>query len=249
MLTNDELKAEFYARPLSQQKAFLREVSPRGAVAVSRDEVHWQMWNYLTQAATINGEFYDEWLMNLTLEDLEAVRQRPTPEELYELDDRLKKNKDWLTEEDLDRVAAGPPKDTLSLLAWLWTTQGWTVWRRDGKEKFFKWASLQTEKLIKFKKMKMNGLMNEVRQRLGRQKEQKHPPKGDLLRYGREAKNNFLMAACFTWRNRIPQTVLLKAPDAYYPLQHSYINDLAITQPLYRVYRHPTYLHFARISK
>ena len=262
MHTIDELVSEFHTLSPSDQKAFLRIVSPRGAVAVSRDKVHRQTWEYLTQSATIEGEFYDEWLMNLSREDLEALRQRPTPEELYELEAQLKKRKEnELTEEDLDRVTAGPPQHTLSLLAWLWTAQGWAVYKRDRLEVFLKWATLQTEKLIHFTTMTNDGFMIELRQRLGREKGQGHPPKGDLLKYGRDAKGEFLMAACFGWRNKTkkintPQTLLLRKPEDYYRLQHDYLNsgrDIMETtlphQPKYRIYRHPSYLHFVRISK
>lgn len=259
MLTNDELVTEFYARPLSQQKAFLRIVSPRGRVAVSRDEARRQTWGYLTQSTTIEGEPYDEWLMNLSLEDLKALRQHPTPEELYELEDKLKKREQerWLTEEDLDRVAAGPPQHTLSLLSWLWTTQGWAVYKRDGLEVFLEWATLQTGKLIMIKKLNINRLSQAVRQRLGCEKRD-HPFKGDLLKAVQDAKDDFLITLGFTWK-QIPGALRHKKQrrfggdaETFYRLQHAYINDIEIAQPQqlkYRIYRHPTRLHFIRISK
>jgi hypothetical protein len=247
----------------SDQKAVLRIISPRGRAAVTREEVHEQGWTYLMQLATCDGEFLPEWMVNLTLEDLGVVKQRPTPEELYELEVRLKqrekrkKNDELLsTDEDLVRVAAGPPRETLSLLAWLWTTQGWAVYERGGLEVFFQWATDQTNKLIDFKTMTTDGFMNAVRQRLGRKKDQDHPPKGTLLTYGRDVKDEFLMAACFGWRNKMRQTLLLKergrSPGEYYRRQQTYINDLAphpTREPRYRVTWHPTYVFFTPISK
>ena len=260
MPTIDELVSAYHTLTQSEQKSFLRKVSPRGRVAVSRDLAYRQTWGYLTQSSTIGGEPYDEWVMNSTLEDLEAVRQHPTPEELYELEDKLKKRekKEWLTEEDLDRVAAGPPKHTLSLLVWLWTTQGWAVYKRDGREKFFEWATLQTDKLIKFKTLEMGGLSREVRQRLGREKDQKCSPKGDLLKAVQDAKDDFLMTWCFTWK-QIPGALRHKHQrrfrgdaDTFYRLQHNYINGIEITQPRqpkFRINRHPSCLRFIYISK
>jgi len=72
---------------------------------------------------------------------------------------------------------------------------------------FLEWATLQTKKLIKPKILKMGGLTKEVRQRLG-YKTRAHSPKGDLLPYIRDAKGDFLMAACFTWRQSLSRFVI-----------------------------------------
>jgi len=257
MLTNDELEVEFYARSISLQKAFIQKVSPRGSTPVSRDEADEQTWTYLEQLTTIEGELYDEFLMNLTLEDLKAVRQHPTPEDLAEFERGLKKPRRELTDKDLDRVAAGPPQHTLSLLAWLWTTQGWAVWTREGKEKLFEWAIQQTDKLIKLKELELGGLSQEVRHRLGREKDQKHNPGGDLLTYIRDAGGEFFMAGSFTW-NQIPSFLRQKRgrfggdSKTFDRRQHAYLNHIEIDQPQnpkYWAEYHPSYLLFVPISK
>lgn len=228
MPTIDELVTAFHALSPSERKAFLRRVSPRGRVPLSRDEVYEQTWSYLTQLTMIEGEPYDEWLMNLSSEDLEALKGYPKQGELEKLTQRKKER--WLTEEELDIVAVGPLKHTLSLSSWLWTTQGWAVYKHDGKEKFFDWAIQQTEKLIKFKKLNIDGLSQSVRQRLGREKRE-HPFKGDLLTYARDAKDDFLLGSCFTWK-QIPGALRHKQQrrfrgDAttFYRLQHDFINS------------------------
>jgi hypothetical protein len=126
MLTIDELVTAYHALSPSDRKAFLRKVSRRGRVPVSRDEVYQPTWAYLEQLTTIEGEPYDEWLMNLSSEELEALGCYP------------KQGK-------LERVLAELSTRTLSLASWLRTTHGWAVYKRDGKEKFLEWATLQTK--------------------------------------------------------------------------------------------------------
>ena len=196
----DDLITAFHALSLSEQKAFLKTVSPRGRTPLSRERVNQATKEVLLEQTTIDGNFFDCWLMKLTPEELEALACTPTRNQ------------------------------TLSLDSWKRTTEGWDVFNRYGQEKFEEWATRQTEKLTTYKRLQMQDLLLRVEQRLGRKKERDHPPQGALLKYVHEAKDEFLMAGCFTW-DEIPPALRHKRQRGFrgdlatfYQQQHDYIN-------------------------
>ena len=197
----DDLVNAFRALSPSDQQAFLKTVSPRGRPPLSRDLVNRATKEVLLELTTIDGCFFDDWLLKLTPEELEALACTPTRNQ------------------------------TLSLDSWKRTIEGWTVFKREGQEGFEAWATRQAEKLTTFKRLQMQDLLRRVEQRLGRKKERDHPPKGDLLKYVHEAKDEFLMAGCFTW-DEIPPALRHKRQRGFrgdlatfYRQQHNYINN------------------------
>ncbi len=126
---------------------------PPGPKPLPRERVYHATWAILEELTTIDGMPFDDWLMKLTPEEVEALQRPPTR------------------------------KRTLSLDTWKRTTEGWAVFKREGQEKYEAWATDQTKKLSKYKKIQMQELLDHVGQRLGRKKKLDHPPKGTFLKF------------------------------------------------------------------
>lgn len=100
---------------------------------------------------TIQGLPFDEWLLDLTPEEVKLL-MRP----LKTLTPRQRKQTVLI-----DMAPDGAPKWVripLSLDSWKWTTQGWSVFNRLGQDVFESWASLQTQKLYEYKTLWMQRL-------------------------------------------------------------------------------------------
>lgn len=149
-------------------RALLRPLSPSDRRAV-RDEV-WPRQKpgpkkLRSDAAIVRGTMTvleetmplsDEWLMDLPLKQLEAIKRSPSPRQSTVLIE-LPTKKGRLT-----RV-----KIPLSLDAWKKTTQGLVVFRREGQEKFEAWALRETEKVIQWKRRGRAELLNIVERHIG----------------------------------------------------------------------------------
>lgn len=78
------------------------------------------------------------------------------------------------------------------------------MFQREGQETFEAWATQQTEKLYKYKKLQMQELLELVEQRLGHTKKRNHSPKGVFLKYVQEAKDLFLIRWTLSWEETPP---------------------------------------------
>ena len=156
----------------------------RGPKPSSRERVYQAVWAILEELTTIDGMPFDDFLMTLTPEAVEKLQRSPGK------------------------------KRRLSLDTWKRTTEGWTVFKRLGQEGFESWATQQTEKLYKYKKIQMQELLELVEQRLGRTKKRDHSPKGTFLKYVQEAKDLFLMRWSMTW-DEIPPALRHKAQPGF----------------------------------
>lgn len=127
--------------------------------------------------------------------------------------------------------------DKLPIDAWKRTREGKAKFKRHGRKKFEAWANDQTAKLKQFKELQMKGLLALVEQRL-KLKPRQHTRKGAFLQYVREAKDEFLMRWCFTWKQISPtlrdkrQPGIRNDPAAFYDRQHDYINRTPRTSAL-----------------
>ena len=202
----DDLINAFHALSPSDQQAFLRTVSPRknpGQLPLSRELVKRTTKEVLKEWTTVEGNFFDDWLMKLTPKELGA----------------------------------------LPLDAWKRTTEGWAVFKRKGKKKFEAWATRQKEKLIGYKGLYMEKLLDLVEGRIGltptRKKRKERgkamPPKGGVFRkWVQEGKDEFLMASCLTWDEIPPNLRDGRQPGiggeiaAFYDRQHDYINNTGV---------------------
>ena len=76
----EDLVQQLLALSPSQLKAVLDKINPRktpGPVALSQERVHQATWAILDEMTTIDGMPFDEWLMDLTHEGLEALKRTP----------------------------------------------------------------------------------------------------------------------------------------------------------------------------
>lgn len=183
-------------------RASLRGRMKPGPKPLSRERVYRATWAILESLTTIDGKSFDDWVMKLTPEDLEKLQRPPGK------------------------------KRRLSLDTWKNTTEGFAVFGpEEDQERFEAWATEQTEKLYKYKKLQMQELLNFVEHSLGRLSDKKHPPKGDFLKYVLEAKDLFLMRWCLTWMEIPPALRHKRQPGfrgdlaTFYQLQHDYLNS------------------------
>lgn len=197
----------------NQQAVRGKLISRRGPKPPQSEPTRQATWNALVGRTTSHlmpqderlwgavGEFFDEWLLELTPDQLERLQGYPTLEELKKLEASLKKKPErWLSEEELSRLAAGPPRNELSLLSWLWTVEGWAVFKRKGLERFYEWAELQTEKLIEFKALNMQRLIKLKNGLYGRKPKR---TRGAEFAYVQHTKDEFFKTVGFTL-NQIP---------------------------------------------
>jgi hypothetical protein len=124
----------------------LKKVSPRGRVPVSLDPVYRATWAYLEELTSSDGIPFEGWLLDLTLEELEALKR--AAKKVKSLPKR-----NW--------------KLTLSLDDWKQTAMGLAVFRREGQEGFEAWALRQTEKLIEWNQLRRTDLLDPVEARTG----------------------------------------------------------------------------------
>ena len=185
----------------SEKKTLLK----RGPVAAPEALVRRTTRAYLEELITINGMPFDDWLLKMTPEDVEKLQRTPT-----------KKRK-------------------LSLDSWKQTTEGWAVFKCEGQKGFEAWATQQTKKLKAFKGLTMKKLSNVVDQRIGlyptRSIIRLNARKGDFFRHIQKAKDEFLMAWSFTWKEIPPALRHPRQPGfrgdlaTFYQQQHDYINN------------------------
>lgn len=199
----DDLVNAYHALSPSEQQAFIKKVSQRknpGKRSVSRELVNRTTKEVLLELTTIDGNFYDCWLMKLSPEELKV----------------------------------------LPLDAWKRTTEGKAVFKRKGKKGLEAWVIRQKAKLIRYKGLWIEELLDLVEERIGltptrkkkKEKGKAMVPKGGRFRqYVQEGKDEFLMAGCFTWDEIPPHLRDRRQPGirgdlaAFYDRQHDYINN------------------------
>jgi hypothetical protein len=192
MPTLDELVSAYHTLTPSEQKSFLRKVSPRGAHPIlTRDEI-------VTA------------LRALSPSDQKAVRDEVWPRKYgpEKSDRRLVRRvtRDVLWE--MMTVNGKPfynwemkltPKqvDALPVDTWKVTPEGEAEFTRGGQEAFEAWVTTRRNKLKEWLTLQMKRLLNLVDQRINpdskRGAQRKNTRKGDFLRDVRAAKDEFFM--------------------------------------------------------